>query len=306
MSALGLGLGLGISRVRGGGSPDMVLVYEIPDPNTDIELAIQANSMYFSSGQEAVIDWGDGSDAETVSDTGGSTYIGHTYAAAGTYTIKISGSMTMYGRGSLADIGSQTYLTRVDSFGTLGITSFMRAFYRCTGLMSVPKTIPDSVTDMSSMFNSCITANNINFDISKWDVSNVTYMQYMFQGCRGAAFNPNVSNWDVSNVENMYGMFNGCRGAAFNPDIKSWTLKAGVTTTAMFTGSKTQPTTWLDELLIAWAANPAQGYNITINFSPNSFSEDVDGEPLPAVADALATLIGKGWSIITANPYPAT
>jgi hypothetical protein len=73
----------------------------------------------------------------------------------------------------------------------------------------------------------------------------------------------------------------------------------------MFTGSKTQPTTWLDELLIAWAANPTQGSNITIDFSPNKFTED-GGAPLPAVADALTTLEGKGWTITTANPYSST
>ncbi len=100
-------------------------------------------------------------------------------------------------------------------------------------------------------------------------------------------------------------MFYNCYGAAFNPDMKSWTLKTGVTTTGMFTGSKTQPTTWLDELLVAWAANPEQGNDITIDFSPNKFTA-VEGAPLPAVADALAALTAKGWSITTANPYPAT
>ena len=71
------------------------------------------------------------------------------------------------------------------------------------------------------------------------------------------------------------------------------------------TGSKTQPATWLDELLVAWAANPNQGNDITINFSPNKFTED-GGEPLPEVAAALVTLEAKGWSITTANPYSST
>jgi len=298
-----LGLGLGLSRARGGGSPDMILVYEIPDPNTDIELAIQANSSWFSAGQEVVINWGDGSANETVSDTGGSTYIGHTYEDAGVYTIKISGSMKRYGRSGNVNIAGQVLLTRVDSFGKLGITSFEYAFYNCAGLMSVPKTLPDSVTNMLGMFNICNGA-AFNPDVSKWDVSKVTNMNRLFRYCSGAAFNPDVSNWDVSNVTNMVYMFGNCSGAAFNPDMKSWTLKTGVTTTDMFTGSKTQPTTWLDELLVAWAANPVQGSNITIDFSPNKFTE-VEGAPLPAVADALAILEGKGWTITTANPYPA-
>jgi surface protein len=277
MTPLGLGLGLGLGRQGGGESPDMILVYAIPAPNTKIELAIQANSTWFGSGQAAVIDWGDGS-AETVSATSGHTgYIGHTYAAAGTYTVRISGSMKQYGRSSAVDIAGQALLTHVHSFGKLGITSFFRAFYRCTGLLSVPKTMPDSVTDINSMFASC----------------------------SGAAFNPDISAWNVSKVTNMGYMFYNCYGAAFNPDMKRWTLKTGVNTAGMFTSSKTQPPAWLDNLLVAWAANPKQGNNITIDFSPNKFTED-GGAPLPAVAAALQTLEGKGWIITTANPYSST
>ena len=329
---IGLGLGLGLSRAQSQRrNNDMILVYEIPSAGTPIQLAIQANSTYFPDGQAVVINWGDGSAAETVSDTGGSTYIGHTYTAAGTYIIKISGSMTMYGRHTLVDIAGQELLTRIDSFGKLGITSFNRAFLRCTGLISVPKTLPSNVTDMGSMFYYCRGAafnpnvtnwdvSNVtnmhtmfyncrgaafNPDVSNWDVSKVTSMAYMFDSCSGDAFNPDVSNWNVSNVTNMIEMFRYCFGDAFNPNMEKWTLKTGVTTTDMFIGSKIQPTTWLDELLVAWADNPAQGDNITINFSPNSFTE-VEGAPLPSVADALQILEGKRWTITTANPYSAT
>ena len=182
---------------------DMILVYEIPDPNTNIELAIQANSTWFSAGQEVAIYWGDGSAKETVSATSGqSGYIRHTYTAAGTYTIKISGSMKMYGRSDFVNIAGETLLTRVDSFGKLGITSFAFAFYYCTGLASVPKTLPDSVKNTSYMFAYCSGA-AFNPDVSKWNVSNVTNMEAMFGDCYGAAFNPDVSNWDVSKVTNM-------------------------------------------------------------------------------------------------------
>ena len=77
MSGLGLGLGLGLGAQSRAAQKDMILVYEIPDPNTNIELAIQANSTWFSAGQAVVINWGDGSANDAVSNTGGSTYIGH-------------------------------------------------------------------------------------------------------------------------------------------------------------------------------------------------------------------------------------
>lgn len=276
---LALKLGLGRPRVRGGESPDMILVYEIPSAGTPIQLAIQANSTYFPDGQAVVISWGDGSAKETVSAASDHTgYVGHTYTSVGTYTVKISGSMKMYGRSNFVNIAGQELLTRIDSFGKLGITSFAFAFRGCTGLTSVPKTLPSGVTNTS----------------------------YMFYYCIGAAFNPDVSKWDVSKVTNMSRMFTYCLGAAFNPDMKSWTLKTGVNTEAMFTASRIRPTTWLDKLLIAWAANPAQGNNITIDFSPNKFTVDDGGEPLPDVADALAILEEKGWTITTANPYSST
>jgi surface protein len=43
---------------------------------------------------------------------------------------------------------------------------------------------------------------NFNQDISSWDVSNVTNMNYMFAS--GSSFNQDISSWDVSNVTNMF------------------------------------------------------------------------------------------------------
>ena len=50
------------------------------------------------------------------------------------------------------------------------------------------------------MFEKCKF--NPTFNISRWDVSNVTIMWAMFSYCN---FNPtfDISGWDVSNVEDM-------------------------------------------------------------------------------------------------------
>ena len=53
------------------------------------------------------------------------------------------------------------------------------------------------ITDMSNLFK-YIDLYKVNFNISKWDVSNVTNMNYMFNGC--ISFDGDLSNWDVSNV----------------------------------------------------------------------------------------------------------
>ena len=71
-----------------------------------------------------------------------------------------------------------------------------------------------NITDMSSLFE----YSDFNGNISKWDVSTVTSMEYMFFVCK--SFNQDISSWDVSNVTNMEGMF--CECESFNKDISTW------------------------------------------------------------------------------------
>ena len=67
------------------------------------------------------------------------------------------------------------------------------------------------ITDMSNLFDSYVNKTldiKFNFDVSKWDVSNVTNMESMFFNCK--KFDCDLSNWDVSKVENMHSMFINC------------------------------------------------------------------------------------------------
>jgi len=84
-----------------------------------------------------------------------------------------------------------------------------------------------TITDMSYMFNDC---NQIECDVSNWDVSNVTNMSYMFEDCH--IINPDVSNWDVSNVTNMSYMFDEAYLA--NPDVSNWDVSNVTDMTHMF------------------------------------------------------------------------
>ena len=69
-----------------------------------------------------------------------------------------------------------------------------------------------NVTNMKYMFKHCY---NI-FGISKWNVSNVKNMSHMFSKCINI---PDISEWDVSNVEDMSYMFSECKNI---PDISNW------------------------------------------------------------------------------------
>ena len=72
------------------------------------------------------------------------------------------------------------------------------------------------ITNMANLFNGY----NFNGDISKWNVSNVLYMQDMFAFCKD--FNCDISKWDVSNVTDMAYMFYECE--SFDQNISKWKI----------------------------------------------------------------------------------
>ena len=76
------------------------------------------------------------------------------------------------------------------------------------------------ITDMSSLFESSEYI-FMNFNISQWDVSNVTSMTEMFSDC--GKFNCDISEWDVSNVKYMNYMFYGC--SSFEQDLSNWNVE---------------------------------------------------------------------------------
>ena len=73
------------------------------------------------------------------------------------------------------------------------------------------------ITDMSFMFSPVFTG-EIQINFSKWDVSNVTNMKYMFRNCDNIY---GISKWNVSNVKDMSYLFSECKCRNF-PDISEW------------------------------------------------------------------------------------
>ena len=92
-----------------------------------------------------------------------------------------------------------------------------------------------NITDMSNLFNQEKLL-HYNYDVSKWDVSKVKNMSWMFAKLK--YFNCDISNWDVSNVEEMSYMFFKC--ASFDQDLSGWCVsKADYHTCSFFdTGIK--------------------------------------------------------------------
>ena len=66
----------------------------------------------------------------------------------------------------------------------------------------------------------CFTILIFNQDISKWDISNVTNLESMFNNCK--LFNQDISSWNTSKVTNMSYMFRNAN--SFNTYIQSWNV----------------------------------------------------------------------------------
>ena len=89
----------------------------------------------------------------------------------------------------------------------------------------------NKITDMSELF---YNKEDINIDVSKWNVSNVEDMNRMFYNCED--FNCDLSNWDVSKVENMERMFHYCE--KFNCDLSKWNVSKVKNMSYMFYSCK--------------------------------------------------------------------
>jgi surface protein len=86
------------------------------------------------------------------------------------------------------------------------------------------------VTNMYKLF-SVVSTIVLDVDISRWDVSSVTNMGYMFAHKQ---FNGDISKWDVSSVRNMSCMFDTC---SFNGNISGWNIRSLKSCQYMFADS---------------------------------------------------------------------
>ncbi len=105
---------------------------------------------------------------------------------------------------------------------------------------------------------------SFNQDISSWDVSNVTEMDYFFYG---TSFNQDISSWDVSSVTNMTSMFT--RASSFNQDIGSWDVSSVSEMNYMFTRA-----TSFNQDISLWCVSQ-------INNAPSPFDNDTPAWTLP-------------------------
>ena len=154
--------------------------------------------------------WGDGK--ATTGHTGDAT---HTYAAAGDYTVTITGIFPAI---RLRDHACAPLLIEIQQWGRdINWETMSEAFYGANNMNITATDVPDlsEVADMSGMFQS---ANSLNADLSGWDTSNVTNMHSMFRNA--TSFDGDISTWNTGNVTNMSQMFRNAN--SFDINIGDW------------------------------------------------------------------------------------
>lgn len=190
-------------------SPIFTLEFRTTTPSESITLPFTNYGTY-----NAVVDWGDSSQS-TITAYNDADRV-HTYAAAGTYEVSITGTIGGWSFETVSDSKSNLY--DVKNWGSVGVVSFSGGFYDCNNL-TVSATddagMGGTVTNMSNMFSYCPLANP---DTSSWTVDNVEIFDNMFETADIA--NPDVSAWNMSNATSIYGIFSDAVSA--QPDVSQW------------------------------------------------------------------------------------
>ena len=223
--------------------------------NDQITLPLVSSGTY-----DFYVNWGDGTTTDHIT-AYNQAEVTHTYASAGTYTVRIFGTIRGF---QFNDGGDKLKILTIDSYGSLDIST-NSAFYGCANLTSTATDAPTiSTTSLANTFRGCT---NFNGAIGNWDVSSVTTMSVMFYGA--SSFNQDISNWDVSSVTQMGDMFSGA--SSFNQDIGSWNVSSVTNMAYMFGGASS-----FNQDIGGWDVSGVT-FMQAIFSSATSFNQDISG-----------------------------
>lgn len=155
----------------------IITEWQVP-ANTEITLPISVGENV-----DIVIDYGDGN-VEWVK---GNAFPKHTYQNAGTYQIKLSGTLSDFGNYNTSEVTTSSnyytftnYMTKLIKWGNLEIARY--GFANCKKLNYIDnkpsRNTFKNVKDMQNMFYGCEIIKTL--DLSNYSITNVTNMQNMF------------------------------------------------------------------------------------------------------------------------------
>lgn len=195
--------------------PPSAFIFDVQTttPSETFSLPLEASGTY-----DFNVDWGDDSSDDIT--VWNQAEITHTYVSAGTYEIKITGTIIGWRFNSGGDCAK---VYEIKSWGPLRLGNNNGYFYGCSNLTVSATDILNltGTTILQSMFDGCSSLTIVP-SMNSWDVSSVTDMEFVFYWA--SSFNQDISNWDVSSVTDMLSMFEAA--SAFNQDISSWNVSS--------------------------------------------------------------------------------
>lgn len=210
-----------------------------------------------STGLNIDVDWGDGSAIENITVH---TNAIHTYATAGNYTIKVTGSLLGWSFLRFGGFpGDNKKILDVKQWSAFEVTNDGN-FYGCTNLTASATDAPIiSTNNLLAFFRDCPNFNGV---IGNWDISGVQSLRLFLRDAD--AFDQDISNWDINQVNNFDDFMTAATGLS---------------------------TTNYDLLLVGWELQtPTSG--ISVNFGGSKYTLG------SAAATARASLIANyGWTI---------
>jgi len=136
------------------------------------------------------------------------------------------------------------------------------------------------VFDMSNLF----AGKDVNYDITKWDMSNADTITGMFMD---SSFNQPIGAWNVSNASSFNSMF--ANATNFNQDISAWNVSNVRDMTSMFEGASA-----FNQPIGAWdVSNVRYMYSM---FANSAFNQPIGNWNVSNVTDMSRMFSGSDFN----------
>lgn len=195
------------------------------------------------------VDWGDGN-YNHINDYTDARKT-HTYPAAGTYTVKIYGTLKGF---RFANLGDKRKITDISQWGCFDLTTD-QVFYGCENLECTATDAPIvSSTIFYNQFKNCGILTNLG-KIEDWVFTDVTNFESCFMYAHVFDQDLSLSHWATAptNFRNMF-----YDSDAYDYSLASWLIGSLTDAAFMFHAAPGMTTVNYSATLISWAAQAAQ------------------------------------------------
>ncbi len=259
-------------------SDDFVTVWNTTLIGSGSTLTDQIKLPLVSTGSyNFLVDWGDGS-TDTITAYNQAEVL-HTYATEGVYTVVITG---LFSGWQFNNAGDRLKIVELQQWGNMSLGIDDKQFYGAKNMALTATDAPDlsGITSLAYLFSTTFNLGDIG-DMSLWDMSSITDMQFMFE--ESLTFNQSIGAWDVSSVTRMSYMFRGATN--FNQPIGNWNVSSVVDTNFMFSNTEN-----FNQPIDSWGLSPVNIYGMFTYAT--AFNQPIGSWDMSSVTSLLNLFLG--------------